>query len=86
MIATGACAVIGYVHTVPQPNDPMTSGVVAVTLCMVYGLPILGWIVSLIAMKGCSLTKEEMVNVQKRIAEKKAAGVAELARENGVNV
>lgn len=86
MIATGACAVIGYVNTVPQPGDPMTSGVVAVTLCVVYGLPIIGWIVSLIAMKGCVLTKEEMVNVQKRIADKKAAGIMEFARENGVNV
>lgn len=86
LIATGACAVIGYVSTVPQPNDPMTKGVIAVTLCIVYGLPILGWIVSLIAMKGCKLTKEEMVNVQKRIAEKKHEGILETARENGVNV
>ena len=73
LIATGACAVIGYVTTVPQPTDPMTGGVVAVTLCVVYGLPILGWIISLIAMKGCKLTREEMVNVQKRIEDKKAA-------------
>lgn len=86
LIATGACAVIGYVNTVPQPNDPMTIGVVAVTLSVVYGLPILGWIISLIAMKGCCLTKEEMVNVQKRIAEKKKEGILETARENGVNV
>ena len=86
LIATGACAVIGYVHTVPQPNDPMTTGVIAVTLSVMYGLPILGWIVSLIAMKGCKLTREEMVNVQKRIAEKKQAGILEVARENGVEV
>lgn len=86
LIATGACAVIGYVHTVPQPNDPLTTGVVAVTLAVMFGLPILGWIVSLIAMKGCKLTKEEMVNVQKRIAEKKKAGIMEVARENGVEV
>ena len=77
---------IGYVNTVPQPNDPMTTGVVAVTLSVMYGLPILGWIVSLIAMKGCKLTREEMVNVQKRIAEKKHEGILETARENGVNV
>lgn len=86
LIATGACAVIGYVHTVPQPNDPMTTGVIAATLSVMYGLPILGWIVSLIAMKGCKLTREEMVNVQKRIAEKKQAGILEVARENGVEV
>lgn len=86
LIATGACAVIGYVHTVPQPNDPMTTGVIAVTLAIMFGMPILGWIVSLIAMKGCKLTKEEMVSVQKRIAEKKREGILETARENGVEV
>ena len=32
-----------------------------------------GWIVTLIAMRFCDLDKEEMVEVQKRIAEKKAA-------------
>lgn len=77
---------IGYVHTVPQPNDPMTTGVIAVTLAIMFGMPILGWIVSLIAMKGCKLTKEEMVSVQKRIAEKKREGILETARENGVEV
>ena len=33
----------------------------------------LGWVITLIAMPGCPLTKEEMVNVQKRIADKKDA-------------
>jgi len=37
-------------------------------------------------MKKCELTKEEMVNVQKRIAEKKKEGILEVARENDVNV
>lgn len=76
-IATGAVAIIGYTTTVPQPGDPMTSGVVAVTLAVMYGLPIAGWIVTLIAMHNCKLTKEEMVNVQKRIAEKKAKALAD---------
>lgn len=79
LIATSAVAVIGYTTTVPQPGDPLTSGVVAVTLAVMYGLPIVGWIITLFAMNGCKLTKEEMVNVQKRIAEKKAAALAERA-------
>ena len=33
----------------------------------------LGWLITLMAMLGCPLTKEEMVNVQKRIADKKDA-------------
>ena len=50
------------------------------------GLPLIGWAITLIAMKNCQLTEEEMVNVQKRIAEKKHEGILETARENGVNV
>jgi len=37
-------------------------------------------------MKKCSLTKEEMVCVQKRIAEKKKEGILNTARDNNVNV
>lgn len=77
LIATGAVAVIGYTSTMPQPGDPITTGVVAVTLAVMYGLPIVGWGITLIAMHSCKLTKEEMVNVQKRIASKKAALEAE---------
>lgn len=33
-------------------------------------------------MRGCPLTKEEMVHVQKRIAEKKASAQAELFAEH----
>lgn len=71
VIAATAVTAIGYTQAVPQPGDPSTPGVVAIALSVMYGLPIFGWIVTLIAMKNCGLTKEEMVNVQKRIAEKK---------------
>lgn len=71
VIAATAVATIGYTHAVPQPGDPSTPGVVVIALSVMYGLPILGWIITLIAMKKCELTKEEMVNVQKRIEEKK---------------
>ncbi len=71
LMATGAIAMIGYVNTVPQPTDELTMGVYAVTLIVSYGLPIIGWVITLIAMKNCKLDKEEMVEVQKRIKEKK---------------
>ena len=41
-------------------------------LSLSYGLPILGWVCTLFAMKFSPITKEEMVEVQKRIADKKA--------------
>ena len=52
------------------------------TLAIKFGLPMLGWIITLIAMLGCPLTKEEMVNVQKRIADKKDALRREVIAEN----
>ena len=73
VIATGAVPLIGYVNTVPQPGDPATPGVFWVAMAVKFGMPIIGWIITIVAMKFCPLTKEEMVNVQKRIAEKKEA-------------
>lgn len=72
LMATGAVALVGYVNTVPQPTDPFTMKLFAVTLAVSYGLPIIGWIITLIAMKNCKLDKAEMVEVQKRIESKKA--------------
>ena len=72
-IATMCVAWIGYTATMPQPGDPDTASVFWMTLFLRFGLAILGWICTLIAMRFCKLDKNEMVNVQKRIAEKKAA-------------
>lgn len=82
VIATGAVAVLGYTTTMPQPTDAYTSGIFWMTLAIKYGLPMLGWVVTLLAMVGCPLTKEEMVNVQKRIADKKDALRHEVIAEN----
>ena len=73
VVATGAVAILGYTTTMPQPTDAYTSGIFWMTLAIKYGLPMLGWLITLLAMVGCPLTKEEMVNVQKRIADKKEA-------------
>ena len=47
-----------------------------------FGLPVIGWVITLVAMRDCPLTKEEMVCVQKRIAEKKAAAQAAFFAEH----
>ena len=73
LIATGAVALIGYTQTVPQPEDASTPAIFWMTMGIYFGLPLLGWVVTLVAMRYCTLDKEEMVKVQKRIAEKKAA-------------
>lgn len=75
-IATGAVALVGYTSTVPQPGDPATPAIFWLTMFLTFGLPIIGWICTLAAMKFCKL-KAEMVEVQKRIAAKKEALKAE---------
>ena len=71
LMATGAVALIGYSTTMPQPTDELTTAIYAMTLVIYFGLPLIGWIITLIAMKNCKLDREEMVEVQKRIASKK---------------
>lgn len=83
MIATGAVALIGYTQTMPQPNEVLTTPIFTVTMLIYFGLPIIGWIVTLIAMKGCELTREEMVEVQKRIEAKKALEKNQVAKAQG---
>ena len=51
-------------------------------MALYFGLPILGWICTLVAMRLCKLDKAEMVNVQKRIAEKKAAARHEVIAQH----
>lgn len=72
-IATVCVSLIGYVNTTPQPTDAPTPAIKAMALFLYFGMPFLGWICTLIAMRFFKLTKEEMVHVQKRIAEKKQA-------------
>lgn len=75
-IAAGAVALIGYKNTMPQPNDTLTPSIFWLTMGIYFGLPILGWICTLAAMHNCPLSKVHMVEVQKRISEKKAAAKA----------
>ena len=74
-IATACVALIGYTATLPQPGDEMTTALFWMTMFVKYGMPILGWLATLAAMRFCKLDKAEMVAVQKRIADKKAAAV-----------
>lgn len=72
-IATFSVALIGYTNSLPQPTDAPTRAIKVLSLCLYFGLPVLGWICTLVAMRGYTLDKDAMVDVQKGIAEKKAA-------------
>lgn len=63
-IATAGAALVGYVHTSPQPTDPATSAIKWVTLFMYFGLPMIGSLCGILAMKFYSLDKETMVDIE----------------------
>lgn len=76
-VSTACVALIGYTTTMPQPTDTPTSAIKWMTLGLMYFAPILGWVCTLCAMHNCPMSKDGMVEVQKRIAEKKADAKAQ---------
>ena len=76
-IATAMVGIIGYTTTTPQQGDPLTWGVKIMTVILLVGFPIIGWICTLVSMKNSELSKEKMEEVQKNISEKKAAIIAQ---------
>ena len=73
MLATLSIGIVGYTGSkIPMASDELTIGIRIITAALFCGLPILGWICTLLAMKKFSLTKEEMERIQVEIAAKKA--------------
>jgi Na+/melibiose symporter-like transporter len=72
-IAAFCVAFIGYTTTMPQMGDPVTWPLFWMAMILTFGLPILGWLCNVFAMKGYELSKERMVEVQTNVAERKAA-------------
>lgn len=72
-VAAFGAAMIGYTTTMPQMGDEPTWPVFWLTMILTFGLPVIGWLCNILAMRGYELDKERMVEVQKNIAEKKAA-------------
>lgn len=72
-IAAVCVSLIGYSAVAPQPTDPWRPAIFWMALALSYGLPLIGWVCTLFAMKFSPISKETMVEVQKRIADKKAA-------------
>lgn len=70
-------AMIGFKNTVPQVGDTLTSGIFNVTLFLFCGMPILGWVISIIAMKFYPLTGEKMKEIEDSIAEIQQKNAAE---------
>lgn len=64
-IATALIGLIGYTTVLPQAGDPLTTGIRVMTVGLLIGFPILGWLCTIFAMKGSELSKEKMVEVQR---------------------
>lgn len=73
VVASLCIMAIGYVNTVPQQGDKPTWPILIMTVVLTFGLPIIGWLINVVAMKSYSLDKERMVQVAKNVAEKKKA-------------
>lgn len=71
-IALGAVALIGFTEVMPQPTDEPSTAILLMTLGLFFGLPMIGWAINLLAMRGYRLDRAEMVEVQRRIAGRKA--------------
>lgn len=71
-LALGAVALIGFTTVMPQPTDSLTPSILLMTLALFFGLPIIGWVCTLLAMRGYKLDRAEMIEVQKRVAHAKA--------------
>lgn len=65
-------AIIGYTSTLPTQEDPYTTGVLVCTLICFLGMPAIGWILNVVAMKFYPLTKEKMAEIQDEVARIKA--------------
>ena len=80
MLATFLIGFVGYTGSkIPMASDPLTPGIRIITVALFCGLPILGWICTLFAMRKFSLSKEKMEEIQSEIAVKKAEASADEA-------
>ncbi len=70
-------AFIGFREAFPVPETPYSDELLYAGVFLLVGLPILGWICSLIAMKFYPLTKEKMEEIQVEIERIKKGGSVE---------
>ena len=80
MIATLLIGIVGYTGSkIPQGTDALTPGIRIITVALYCGMPIIGWLLTIVAMKKFSLTKEKMEEIQSEIATKKIASEEQAA-------
>jgi len=71
-----AVAAIGFTDRMPDVTDPSNPQMFWMTMFLFAGMPMLGWIASIIAMKFYPLDKKKMDEVQAHIKELKGSDLA----------
>lgn len=57
-------ASVGFITAQPKPGDPLTQRIFWMTMILWMGMPILGWVVTLVSMKWYPLDKAKMEEIQ----------------------
>lgn len=70
-----AVASIGYTTSMPAATDPNTPQIFWLTMALFIGMPMLGWIASIIAMKFYPLDDKKMQEIQTKLQELKNENV-----------
>lgn len=68
-------ATIGFREQLPTADTPYSGPIFWMTMFFFIGMPILGWLASLIAMRYYELDGEKMVEIQQAIHDQKEAAV-----------
>lgn len=71
-IVAFAYSSIGYSNSLPQVGDPLTSSLMTISMVLWMGLPIVGYLMSIVAMKFYTLDNATMEEVQARLTAMKA--------------
>ncbi|WP_058308507.1 MFS transporter [Gracilibacillus massiliensis] len=66
-----AVGFIGYKDEFPQVGEALTQPLLITTLILMFGVPIFGWMISLIAMKFYPLDHTKMAKIQQAISDMK---------------
>lgn len=74
-------AMIGYVSVQPQPDDPSSPTIFWMAMFLMIGLPVLGWVCNLIAMKFYPLDTEMMEKIQEHNSKLRAEAKAKQAQQ-----
>lgn len=80
IIISAALTMLGYVGTMPQQGDPCTPKLFWTTMALWLGMPVAGYIASIIAMHWYPLSGEKMEEVQATIKAKRDAAAAQSAK------